>query len=89
MLNFNYNPPVEKYPWPITLIQANVLLQDKIQFGEDRTGPFWGWQKFTSESIDVYNVPGNHFTMLQLPHVERLGDLLQVCMVNLNHKIHT
>jgi len=80
MLNFNYNPPPEKYPWPITLIQANDLLDDEIQLGEDRSEPSWGWQKFTLESVDVHHVPGNHFTMLQSPHVERLGDLLRDCL---------
>jgi amino acid adenylation domain-containing protein len=39
-----------------------------------------GWGKFTEGVLDLYSVPGDHWTMLTFPHVEQLSELLQTCI---------
>ncbi|HVR99237.1 MAG TPA: amino acid adenylation domain-containing protein, partial [Thermoanaerobaculia bacterium] len=38
------------------------------------SGP--GWKRFFQQSIEIYELPGDHYTLLQLPHVQRLAALL-------------
>jgi thioesterase domain-containing protein len=39
-----------------------------------------GWSQLSSEPIQVYDVPGNHFTMLNEPHVRMLAEQLRSCL---------
>jgi thioesterase domain-containing protein len=36
-----------------------------------------GWTRVAADGVDVYNVPGDHFTMLRKPHVQALADQLK------------
>jgi hypothetical protein len=40
------------------------------------------WQKKVGGPFEVYRVPGDHFTMLQEPHVGHLIDTLKDCLSN-------
>jgi thioesterase domain-containing protein/acyl carrier protein len=39
--------------------------------------PAWGWNQFSDEEVQIYHVPGNHFSMMTEPHVEILAQHLQ------------
>jgi thioesterase domain-containing protein len=38
--------------------------------------PCRGWSRYATLPIRVHTVPGNHFSMLEEPHVMRLAELL-------------
>jgi thioesterase domain-containing protein len=38
---------------------------------------YLGWKKYTTKEVKRYLVPGNHLTMMALPHVPELGKALQ------------
>ncbi|NJM22255.1 MAG: hypothetical protein HC907_27870 [Richelia sp. SM1_7_0] len=40
----------------------------------------WGWNKVTSQPIEIHTVPGNHHTMLNTPHVQVLAEKLKACI---------
>ncbi|MEC4812139.1 MAG: amino acid adenylation domain-containing protein [Scytonema sp. PMC 1069.18] len=42
----------------------------------------WGWKQLSTETVDVYPVPGNHYTMLNEPYVQVLANKLKVCLSN-------
>lgn len=39
-----------------------------------------GWQQYTTEPVEIFEVPGRHYTMLKDPHVSLLAQLLQTCL---------
>ncbi len=77
-----YTPPIEALPVLITLIRADEIevfsyLPDK-QFTVQH--PEWGWEQFSAYPITCYQVPGNHFTVIEPPHVIALADCIRDCM---------
>lgn len=38
--------------------------------------PTWGWQDITDQSVDTHSVSGNHATMIEEPHVQKLAQYL-------------
>lgn len=38
--------------------------------------PFWGWSAYAHGDVAIYQVPGNHISMMNPPHVEVLARLL-------------
>ena len=42
--------------------------------------PDLGWSKFVGNELKVYNVPGNHLTMMTEPHVQALAERLRFCL---------
>jgi thioesterase domain-containing protein len=77
---FHYAPEKEFIPVRIALFRAKEPLSDNIKLAETREGRSWGWDKFTREPVEVYYVPGNHFTMLGEPHVRVLGESIRACI---------
>jgi amino acid adenylation domain-containing protein len=45
--------------------------------GEDRTN---GWGRFVANSIEIYDLPGTHQTLIQQPYVGMLARHLQTCI---------
>jgi acyl transferase domain-containing protein/thioesterase domain-containing protein len=43
-----------------------------------------GWEELSSEPLEVVNVPGDHYTMLRLPHIQVLAEKLRVHL-QINH----
>ncbi|MBS1530395.1 MAG: non-ribosomal peptide synthetase, partial [Bacteroidetes bacterium] len=43
---------------------------------------FLGWKKYTTKEVKRYAVPGNHLTMMVMPHVAELGKALQEALNN-------
>ncbi|MEH1805764.1 amino acid adenylation domain-containing protein [Nostoc sp.] len=77
--------PQEVYPTKITLLRAkeNVVKVDESNsevLSEILQNLHWGWSKFSAEPVDVHFVPGNHVTMMNLPHVQVLAEKLKACI---------
>ena len=77
----NYIP--QPYPNAITLIRASEKIIHDFDSPEFQSNdPFLGWGKCASQPINVINVPGNHFSIFNEPHVlelaKQLGDSLGV-----------
>jgi len=63
--------PKGVYPTRITIFRASE------EFSDD---PAMGWDKFSSESVETHDVPGNHITMVAEPHVQVLAEQLRACL---------
>ena len=68
----NYVPQL--YSQQITLLQASEVLSDNLHFAA------FSWDKLTTNSVDIYSVPGNHYTMLTKPYVQDLSGELKRCL---------
>jgi thioesterase domain-containing protein/acyl carrier protein len=42
--------------------------------------PDLGWSNFVSGELEVYDVPGNHMTILEEPHIHVLSEKLRACL---------
>jgi thioesterase domain-containing protein len=60
--------PVEKYPSAVTVFRCVESLP--------AVGADYGWTRLTSQ-LEVLEVPGNHFSILEKPHVEVLATTLE------------
>ncbi|MGA9380778.1 MAG: amino acid adenylation domain-containing protein, partial [Phormidium sp.] len=67
--------PDRTLPVPITLFRATEVefSDSEISQSEVLQDSAWGWNAFSSKPVDVHFVPGNHFTMMTLPHVQVLA----------------
>ncbi len=66
--------PESYIPLPITLLRASermMYLSETEQFNEDM-----GWGQYSSRPVSVHYLPGNHVTMMTLPHVKKLAELM-------------
>ncbi|RCJ32144.1 non-ribosomal peptide synthetase [Nostoc punctiforme NIES-2108] len=77
--------PQEIYPTKITLFRAkeNVVKVDESNsevLSDILQDLHWGWSKFSAEPVNVHFVPGNHVTMMNLPHVQVLAEKLKACI---------
>jgi aspartate racemase len=46
--------------------------------------PYKGWSRIAAGGIEVRNIPGNHLSMLQEPHVQVLAKELRECLETIN-----
>ena len=45
-----------------------------------------GWNKFSTQPVDIHLVPGDHITMLNEPHVQVLAQQMKICIEQSQHK---
>ncbi|MBW4678187.1 MAG: amino acid adenylation domain-containing protein [Desmonostoc geniculatum HA4340-LM1] len=64
----NYQPQI--YPHRIQLFRASERTT------HDLDNPTLGWDKLSSEALEIIAIPGNHYTMLGLPHIQELKQRL-------------
>jgi thioesterase domain-containing protein/acyl carrier protein len=57
-----------------------VLFRSEEQTGEGETGASSGWRQFAGSGLEVVPVPGDHYSMVRAPHVERLAEKLRECL---------
>ena len=62
------------YSGPVTIIRAREQ--------PDERAHDLGWGEFVAGGVEVHVVPGDHYTMLQPPHVEVLASRLRLCLEN-------
>jgi amino acid adenylation domain-containing protein len=67
-----YRP--KPYPGRLSLFKAK---EQKAQFVPD---PNLGWASLAQGGIEIYEVPGNHMTMLDKPRVARLAEQLRASL---------
>jgi amino acid adenylation domain-containing protein len=53
------------------------LYRAKISVHYVEFGKFLGWEKYAEKGVELFEIPGDHFSMLQPPHVAMFGDILQ------------
>ncbi|WP_460207482.1 amino acid adenylation domain-containing protein [Scytonema sp. NUACC21] len=63
--------PQEVYRKRVTFFRTSE------QFCDDST---MGWNKISAEQVEIYDVPGDHITMLTEPHVQLLAKQLRTCL---------
>ncbi|MEO1375652.1 MAG: SDR family NAD(P)-dependent oxidoreductase, partial [Cyanobacteria bacterium J06635_10] len=68
--NYAYVPQ-EAYRNQVTVFRAQEEICDN---------PSMGWDKYSLKSVETYEVPGKHITMLVEPHVQVWAKHLKVCL---------
>ena len=68
----NYEP--RKYPDRITLFRAWE------RFAVSPSDPLDGWDALAPEGVELHVTPGNHYTMITMPHAQTLAARLNVCI---------
>jgi thioesterase domain-containing protein/acyl carrier protein len=70
------------HPVPIALFKASAA-NDAMANPELTLllkEPAWGWERFSSEPVQVYEVPGDHLTMMAGLNVATMADRLTACL---------
>jgi len=81
--------PHRIYPCRLTLFRASdkqtaaATLKDHPAFEE----PSFGWEAFSSRPVNVVAVPGDHDSMVELPHVQVLAEQLTSCILHIDTEI--
>lgn len=65
------NYPLEPFDGKIYLYRAKISVH-YVEYGK-----YLGWEKFAKKGVELFEIPGDHFSMLKPPHVAELGDILQ------------
>ena len=69
-----YVPQV--YPGRVTLFKAT----ERVDEATSNVDPNLGWGKLAAGGLEIYEVPGDHLSMLKEPHVQVLGEKLKTCL---------
>ena len=79
-----YDPVHKSYPDTITLFRAAEKLPSELlnllKINLSGQSAIAGWEILSSTPLQVYEVPGNHITMLVEPHVQILAKHLNACL---------
>jgi thioesterase domain-containing protein len=72
------NYVVKPYPGRVTLFRARD--------GSPRihSDPFGGWGDIAAGGVEIVEVPGNHNSMLEQPHVVALGEAISHCIARIH-----
>jgi aspartate racemase len=74
----NYQP--QFYPGKLVLLRAQEWLGGVGCEIDERLG----WGDLAGEGVEIYDVPGNHFTIFEEPHVQKLAEALDIA-ISTNH----
>ncbi|MBW4611013.1 MAG: SDR family oxidoreductase [Hassallia sp. WJT32-NPBG1] len=69
----SYLPQV--YPQGMTLFEAKE--QMLVENGDNPTS---GWKDLAAQGVEIYTIPGNHYTILRKPHIQDLAEKLKACL---------
>ncbi len=74
--------PQESYPTSITFFRAMETEVFQATLGETTIleDPTWGWGEISAEPVTIYEIPGNHFTMMGEPNVGVIAQTLRTCL---------
>jgi thioesterase domain-containing protein len=78
----DYQPQI--YPGRITLFHARE--QGALELHPELQLDWQQWQEFTHEPMEIYQVPGDHDSLLNEPHVQVLAQYLQAALDNTKGK---
>lgn len=77
----DYVPQI--YPHSLTVFRAEEEIIHDFDNPEWSTDDiFIGWDRCSSKSTQVIEVPGNHFSVLMEPHIHKLAKELRICIDN-------
>jgi len=62
------------YDGRITLLRASDEIETR------HYDPALGWSELSTQPVDIRAVPGDHFTMLEPPHLQALAAELRMCI---------
>jgi thioesterase domain-containing protein/acyl carrier protein len=83
-----YDPPAKSYPGSITLFRAVEEqppgLLDLLKINLEGNLSLSGWEKLSTVPVQTYTAPGNHYTMLNNPYVQKLAKLVNTCIASLH-----
>jgi amino acid adenylation domain-containing protein len=79
------NEAVQAYR-PGTCSAPLVLFRAAEKLDDEPTDPALGWSHLAKGSLEVEEVAGNHFTMLDEPHVSLLAERLRVHLARANQE---
>lgn len=65
---------------PRAYAQRVTLLKVTRLGGRNASDPTWGWSMLAAGGVEVIPVPGEHLTVLRMPHVEALAGVLSECL---------
>lgn len=65
------NYPLEPFDGKLYLYRAKISVH-YVEYGK-----YLGWEKFAKKGVELFEIPGDHFSMLKIPHVAELGEVLQ------------
>ncbi|MEE8587419.1 MAG: alpha/beta fold hydrolase, partial [Acidobacteriota bacterium] len=63
-----------------------VLSKAVRWLGKQFSDPKADWSRLAAKGVEVYEMPGNHFTMLRQPHVKSLAERLNACLAGVQDK---
>ncbi len=82
-----YSPPQETFPFPIALLRSKEILSEELeetpdfqiyyQLAQEST---LGWNRFSSQPVEVHFVPGEHASMMVEPNLKVLAKQLKNCL---------
>lgn len=79
--------PQDIYPGRITLFRSSeeqVKHSADEKFTEIQYESGWNWSQLSAQPVDIYQVSGDHITMMVEPHVRVLADKLRNCLFQAN-----
>jgi thioesterase domain-containing protein len=65
-----------RYAGGVTVIRAD----DRPAAGGHEADPTEGWGGLAGGGVEIYRVPGNHFSIVRRPHVGALAGQLEICI---------
>ncbi len=83
----NYIPQV--YPRSITLFRASEeIIHDFDNPEWSSSDPLLGWGKCSSQPIQTFDIPGDHFSILVKPHIQEFTKQLKRCIDNAMYNLN-
>ncbi|AUS99560.1 non-ribosomal peptide synthetase [Nostoc sp. CENA543] len=77
----NYIPEI--YPQEITLFKASEIITHDFESHEFHTDdPLLGWGKYSSQPINMIEIPGNHFSIFNEPYIQELANHLKTSFLH-------
>ena len=81
-INQSYQPPIEALLAKIILLTTNTDYSEESESSkipqEILSDPTRGWSQFSTKSVDIYQVPGDHYKITEPPYVQILAEKLRV-----------
>jgi amino acid adenylation domain-containing protein len=66
----------QPYAGRVTLFKAAEVLDQRFS----ATDPSLGWERVSPGNLQIHTTAGNHYSMVEQPHVQVLADQLQICI---------
>ncbi|MCP4404988.1 MAG: hypothetical protein GY801_47765 [bacterium] len=88
---FQANMQAQYTPQPIAPTRIVLFRAEDVQIDESLRPelaeflqkPAWGWEQFALDTVEMYDVPGDHISILAEPGVRVLAEGLQRCLTTI------